>query len=320
VTFTDPGAGDTFNDTLSCAFSDSPPPPPVPGPDGADGADTFVSWPLEVTVIGRNATFNVTKDFDDDNPLGVEVTLDCNTGLPLMQMGTVHDPDAGGLTAGDFTELKFVVVDFEPGELDCEIFEDVPQGYEPDYFADYGDDGVADDVFDTAEGCFYEGIESADFICEIDNELQISEVVVNKEWIDENPEFALPTWVEITLWCNEPIFYIGLPAGPEASPDGANGGYYTATTFIQPGLPGQFGVFPHWDGTTECFVTETPEAGVLPDTSDCESIPLAPGVDGECTIVNTRLYAGIPTLSQYGLLLMALLMLGVGMVAFRRYS
>ena len=67
-------------------------------------------------------------------------------------------------------------------------------------------------------------------------------------------------------------------------------------------------------------MTEEPEPGVLPDVSDCESIPLAPGLDGSCTIVNTRLYAGIPTLSEYGLMLMALLMLGMGLVAFRRYS
>ena len=44
------------------------------------------------------------------------------------------------------------------------------------------------------------------------------------------------------------------------------------------------------------------------------------GRGGECTVVKTRLYAGIPTLSQYGLLLMALLMLGVGLVGFRRYA
>ncbi len=35
---------------------------------------------------------------------------------------------------------------------------------------------------------------------------------------------------------------------------------------------------------------------------------------------NTRIYEGIPTLSQYGLALMALLMLGVGLVGFRRFA
>ena len=39
-----------------------------------------------------------------------------------------------------------------------------------------------------------------------------------------------------------------------------------------------------------------------------------------CTFTNTVFFEGIPTLSQYGLALMALLMLGVGMVGFRRFA
>ena len=54
------------------------------------------------------------------------------------------------------------------------------------------------------------------------------------------------------------------------------------------------------------------------DDGSCQSMTVLPGVGASCTITNTRLYEGIPTLSQYGLALMALLMLGVGFVAFRR--
>jgi hypothetical protein len=39
----------------------------------------------------------------------------------------------------------------------------------------------------------------------------------------------------------------------------------------------------------------------------------------ECTITNTVFFEGIPTLNQYGLALLALLMLGVGFVGFRRF-
>ncbi len=308
VTFTDPGVGDTFTDTLNCTYTDNP------EPEGG----TLVSWPLEVTVVGRNATFTVTKDFDDNNPMGVEVTLECNTGLPLQQTGTVHDPDAT-LSPGQFTELEFVVVDFNPGDMDCDISETVPVGYDQSYFADFGDDGVANAVFDDADGCHYEGIESADFVCEITNELDLVEIVVNKEWIDDNPGYDLPTIVDITIHCNAPVFGIGLPIEVDSG-NQTNGSYYTWSQFIDPTFPGVFGIYPDWDGSTECFVTEEPEAGVEADVSDCADISVAPGVGAECTVVNTRLYAGIPTLSQYGLMLMALLMLGVGAVAFRRYS
>ncbi len=306
VEWNDPGAGDTFTSTLNCTVTDNP--------DGGEPDVTDVSWPLEVTVIGRNATFLVTKDFDDDNPAGVFVSLECNTGLPLQQFAIIHDPDAGfNLEPGDFTFVEFVVVDFEPGTMDCDIEEVVPVGYEGSYFADFGDDGIAASVFDDEFGCHYEGIESADFICEITNTLQPVDVIVNKEWIDENPQFQLPTWVDVTLFCNVPI---NLVLGAEQT----SSDIYSSSQFVQPGFPGLWQVFPHWDGSTFCFATEEDEAGVIQDESDCENIPLAPGQGGECTLVNTRLFAGIPTLSQYGLILMALLMLGVGLVAFRRYG
>jgi hypothetical protein len=77
-------------------------------------------------------------------------------------------------------------------------------------------------------------------------------------------------------------------------------------------------VLPHWDGTSYCYATEEPEAGVIQDVSDCEFIPLAPGMGGECTIVNTRLFAGIPTLNRIGMIVLILLVLGMGLLTVRR--
>jgi hypothetical protein len=56
------------------------------------------------------------------------------------------------------------------------------------------------------------------------------------------------------------------------------------------------------------------------DDSSCSRLSLTPGHGNACTITNTRFYEGIPTLSQYGLALLALLMLGVGLVGFRRFA
>jgi len=39
-----------------------------------------------------------------------------------------------------------------------------------------------------------------------------------------------------------------------------------------------------------------------------------------CTATGTQFFEGIPTLSQYGMALMALLMLGVGFIGFRRFA
>ena len=55
------------------------------------------------------------------------------------------------------------------------------------------------------------------------------------------------------------------------------------------------------------------------DNSDCDGFLVTAGSEFECEIVNTVFFEGIPTLSQYGMAILALLMLGVGLVGFRRF-
>ena len=53
----------------------------------------------------------------------------------------------------------------------------------------------------------------------------------------------------------------------------------------------------------------------------CESFTtLSAGEVYGCKIKNSVFFEGIPTLSQWGMALMALLMLGVGLVGFRRFA
>ena len=54
--------------------------------------------------------------------------------------------------------------------------------------------------------------------------------------------------------------------------------------------------------------------------NNCTDVDLEVG-DGEvsCTITATAFFEGIPTLSQWGMALMALLMLGVGYIGMRRF-
>lgn len=144
--------------------------------------------------------------------------------------------------------------------------------------------------------------------------VQPVEVIVEKIWIDERPEFQGSTFVDVTLECDGPI----VGGYPCLNGDGSNGNY-CRQKYIDPNNPGEFLVWPHFEGTF-CFATEVPIVGVLTDESDCEEMIVFPGQGDRCVIINTRLYAGIPTLNQYGLMLLALLMLGVGFVAFRRFT
>ncbi|HMB60313.1 MAG TPA: IPTL-CTERM sorting domain-containing protein, partial [Xanthomonadales bacterium] len=83
-------------------------------------------------------------------------------------------------------------------------------------------------------------------------------------------------------------------------------------------------VVPDWDGGTACWVLETVYDSAVEVNNGCGSNPF-PGMNVElaggdsCTVVNTVFFEGIPTLSQYGMAVLALLMLGLGFVGFRRF-
>jgi len=226
------------------------------------------------------ARFLTSKNFNDDNEAEVEVTLSCNTGLPLEQTTTIAEGDP----------VNFVIVDFEQGALDCEITEVVPDGYSV--------------VYNGGAGCEFENLFGGQYICNITNNLDQVEIEVTKVWIDENPQFAAQNVADATWSCSNVAF-------------GQNNGLLQF--FGNPGEDSFF-VFPDWESGTTCSIVEVGlnESGVEVDDSECDGLVVLPGEGASCTIFNTRLFEGIPTLSQYGLGVLALLMLGVGFVAFRR--
>jgi hypothetical protein len=69
----------------------------------------------------------------------------------------------------------------------------------------------------------------------------------------------------------------------------------------------------------EVTFTEVGDDSSIEVTNGCGTIEVFPGDDVDCTITNTVFFEGIPTLSQYGMAIMVLLMLGVGFVGFRRF-
>ncbi|MDX1554964.1 MAG: hypothetical protein R3212_02965, partial [Xanthomonadales bacterium] len=88
--------------------------------ESGDFDNFVVQNQVDPTEVARFAVF---KDFDDDNTAEVEVTLDCNTGLPLSQTTTISEGDP----------VNFVVGDFQQGTLDCTVTETVPSGYTASY-------------------------------------------------------------------------------------------------------------------------------------------------------------------------------------------
>jgi hypothetical protein len=258
----------------------------------------------------------VQKYFSDGNSdQDVTVNIQCFTGLPLNQSQTVN-PDNNG----EF-EVEFVVESFDQGELDCNVWEDDVPGYTGSYAAE---SNVSPDYGSTDEGCFFHDIDSSNAgeeqnLCVITNDPNPVEVYVTKDWVIDgqggdqlNPDY------EITLVCYGEIL----------------GGDYQTETYSYIYFDNHYGtadhtytaaVIPDWDGGSWCYAYENAyDNSIEIDDEDCDyngftvEIGDEDGADG-CTITNTVFYEGIPTLSQYGMVIMALLMLGVGFVGFRRF-
>jgi hypothetical protein len=256
---------------------------------GADAMALALQHFGDPSYSGR-ATFAVSKSFNDGNPRQVEVRLSCNTGKPLDQKKLI--------SAG--SPVNFVVTDFEPGKLDCQVSEETLAGYDVQYAASADDPRLVEGSISSLEdGCRYTGVLDGAFSCGVSNSLLPVLVAVHKEWKDVSPTFNLPRDVKVELVCDK-----GNVVDPER--------------YISPENPGMFTVFPHYSGSS-CRVDEEEDAGFVGDLSDCTQIKLEPGVGDYCTVVNTRLYEGIPTLDYRGLALMALLMLAAGLIGFRRY-
>lgn len=265
-----------------------------------DGAPTDLgaaaSGSLFFPLSTERVTFRVTKDFTDGALETATVRLSCNAGLPLQQEFDLSDDEF----------VTFVIRDFVAGATDCRVYEDPIEGYTPTYNA--GDTGVAASIYDDENGCHYEGVQSGDFTCDISNNFDDVEVEVTKEWLGvEDIDFPLVAEAEYTCFD-----VYTTPSG--TVPEDVTGTLFFSGEISTAVISGLYPVA----GKSYCQVTEVNVPSVVEaDSSDCARVPLIPGAD--CTLVNTLFFEGIPTLSQYGQALMALLMLGIGFVGLRRF-
>jgi len=78
-------------------------------------------------------------------------------------------------------------------------------------------------------------------------------------------------------------------------------------------------VIPNYAGTL-CGVVETVYDSAVEVDNGCLDIEVTADTGDSCIINNTVFFEGIPTLSQDGMAILALLMMGGGFVGFRRFS
>ena len=251
----------------------------------------------------NRATFQVYKDFTDDNPNPVNVHISCNTGLPLDQTKPI--------TEG--VPVEFVIENFDPNvlALNCDISETVPAGYEVSYEATDDPTGNAGDFSSEDDGCFYVNVLGGSFTCNITNTPLPVDVEVCKEWVYSNSsDDDISDEFTVRLQCSAVIedgYEVGDGIWRKSWNDSGDGCF-------------TFTVHPEYGGDSCTASEDVFDSAVESDDSDCSGLEIDIAQGAECTIVNTVFFEGIPTLNQYGLALLALLMLGVGFVGFRRFA
>jgi hypothetical protein len=262
----------------------------LPGLALAQGGDeTFRVEVSKIWIDGDGVEDNLTTP--------VDVNITCTTGLPLSQDATITSLESTTFVVGDLLSLD---------DVDCVITETVPSGFIPQYSMNAG--------AEISAGCIFIGGEGGN-VLEIVNDCRIFNVpapvtvTVYTDWeiINEGGD-AVDDVTDIIVECTSPII-----GGVDYD------GYWVKVCY---NLVGDnhcsVSVIPDPSGSS-CSAYDTVTDSSVEKKNDCGFMPISPGVGNSCTFYYTVFFEGIPTLSQYGLAIMALLMLGVGFVGFRRF-
>jgi hypothetical protein len=224
----------------------------------------------------------------------VDVEITCNTGLPLHQEFTISEGN----------NVTFIVESFVSGEMDCEITEVVPEGYTASY-----DNGDAV----SAVSCLFEEVTGGAYSCIITNELNAVTLTVTKQWDVVTEEDTISLHAEASYAC------YNVRAESDSEELSTVEGDLVFDGVLDTEEIGD--LYPDFGGTSYCSVTELEiDSAAEGDDSECANVPIGVNQGNSCTIYNTVFFEGIPALNQYGLMLLALLMLGVGVIGFRRFS
>ena len=270
------------------------------------GNHSSITWVgLQDVEISDTARFHVTKTFEDGFAGSVDVNLTCNGGLPLQQDFTIEGGGPG---------VTFVVTNLPDSGVTCTVTESGgPDGYTP--------------VLNGGAGCEWTDVTGFVYNCDIVNEANPATFIVNKVWeVNEESGEEVVRVAEITITCDAEI-----EGGYQRDDDDESSQELPAGIILPPGygdwmldetVIGNGSVEATIDtsmGPVMCGAEETSEQSGVEVTDDCGPRQIAAGATSECTITNTVFFEGIPSLNQYGLAIMALLMLGLGMVGFRRF-
>jgi len=97
-------------------------------------------------------------------------------------------------------------------------------------------------------------------------------------------------------------------------------GNYSGYRYVNAGRPDGWEIRDIDPEGILCNVSEEVRDNFRPDIIDCQGLLVLPGKGEECTLINTKIVKRIEMLNRYGIVVMIVLVLGIGLIAVRRFS
>ena len=275
-------------------------------------AETFVDIDTDVEYLNAlavgdfgvedgTAQFRVLKSFSDGGDGNVDVTLTCNGGTPLQQTFSLEGGDPDGVT--------FTVLSLPDSPVMCTVTESSgPDGYTAEL------NGGMDCEWSDVSGKYH--------VCYIVNYPSTFDFVVDFEWDDTAADATGSVGVD--LYCTN----VKNPDGTLDTSTRSEGTFdadATSDTEFKWLDVGAINDDEDSDGVpidpTTCWAEVDYIDDMTVEVMGCDPFVVSPGEDeANCTLTASVFFEGIPTLSQYGMALMALLMLGIGFIGLRRFA
>ena len=312
----------------------------LPSGGGNDFGMTFAcDEDLYLTSVAKGSLYRMDLDgtttlIGSENSLGVKISALAAYGDPVKLYGLGNGVDAElkvstpnlyeidqatgiafeigplGSAAGNYTEAGLAFD--EEGQL-WAIIDRRQLQFPSQVMKINTSTGAASDVKNTVESGFESLAITVPKGCTPggDDEQDVKFTVTQK-WLLQSDETVFDDTARISLYCANAV---------DGDGEDNNGIMRWSWILTGDGDSRTATVYPRLDGSTNCWVEERVAQSAVEYDNDCsDSIPVLVGDEPHlCTVTNAVFVEGIPTLSQYGLLLFSALMLLTGMAATRRF-
>jgi len=161
---------------------------------------------------------------------------------------------------------------------------------------------------------------TTDNTCDITNTPAAVPVVISKDWVISGAAAdSVDTSASVHVHSYSELSGNNCSYNEFGSPSGEGDEYWSCLLYFEGEQTKTVWVIPDWNGSDVYIEENSVDSAVEADNGCDEMVTVYPTMGSSCLITNTVFFEGIPTLNQYGLAILAVLMLGVGFVGFRRF-